>query len=282
MTDFTALRAEAARTRAAGLAGQERAALPGGEARREDVKFATEFRAEKVQKDGRDMFLVEGYASTTERAYEMWDFFGPYEEVVSRSAFDQTLSTKPLVVYRFNHAGTPMASTRNGRLELWNDSMGLGDRAWLNPERDDVQLLMHAVEDGDVGEQSMMFQIEEGVWNDDYTEFRIDRVNLDRGDVGPVTYGANPHTMVAARSGELLAAIPSLPPQPRSSKSTSSNPPVKQSTGRTAGRRRTNTGRAERPDPPVTVPGSTANNPPTTARGPNHGRHQRPHRRNRG
>jgi HK97 family phage prohead protease len=212
MTDFTALRAEAARTRAAGLAGQERAALPGGEARREDVKFATEFRAEKVQKDGRDMFLVEGYASTTERAYEMWDFFGPYEEVVSRSAFDQTLAAKPLVVYRFNHAGTPMASTRNGRLELWNDSMGLGDRAWLNPERDDVQLLMHAVEDGDVGEQSMMFQIEEGVWNDDYTEFRIDRVNLDRGDVGPVTYGANPHTMVAARSGELLAAIPSLPP----------------------------------------------------------------------
>jgi hypothetical protein len=92
MTDFTALRAEAARTRAAGLAGQERAALPGGEARREDVKFATEFRAEKVQKDGRDMFLVEGYASTTERAYEMWDFFGPYEEVVSRSAFDQTLA----------------------------------------------------------------------------------------------------------------------------------------------------------------------------------------------
>src|SRR4029077_8328050 len=169
-------------------------------------------RATTVERDGREFFVLEGYASTVERGYEMWDAFGPYNEVVSRSAFDQTLGTDPLVVFRFNHAGTPMASTRNGRLELWADDGGLGDRAYLNPQRDDVQLLMHAVRDGDVTEQSFMFRIDDGTWNDDFTEFRINQVSLARGELGPVSYGTNPTTSVASRSGEFLTAIPDLPP----------------------------------------------------------------------
>lgn len=211
MTDHAVLRAEAARARSA-ASGSQRASLPCGDGKREDVKFSTQFRAETVDRDGQSFYRVEGYASMTEKSYEMWDFFGPYEEIVSKSAFDETLAADPMVVYRFNHAGTSMASTRNKRLELWADSLGLGDRAYLNPQRDDVQLLMHAIEDKDVTEQSFMFMIEDGEWNDDYTEFRINKVNLDRGDVGPVTYGANPHTLVAARSGDLLRAIPDLPP----------------------------------------------------------------------
>ena len=208
MTDRSTLRAEAANARRGAL---DRGSLPCGEPKREDIKFHSEFRAEKTQRDGRDFYLVEGYASMTERAYEMWDFFGPYEEVVSRSAFDDTLAADPMVVYRFNHGGMSMANTRNKRLELWSDALGLGDRAWLNAERSDVQTLIHGIDDQDVTEQSFMFTIDDGEWNDDMTQFRINKVNLDRGDVGPVTYGANPHTVVAARSGELLAAIPALP-----------------------------------------------------------------------
>jgi phage head maturation protease len=211
MTDRSILRAEAARTRSAAT-GEQRSSLPCGEAKREDLKFRSEFRAETVQKDGQEYYLVEGYASMTEQNYEMWDFFGPYDEVVSNTAFDETLAADPMVVYRFNHGGTSMANTRNKRLELWADSLGLGDRAWLNPQRQDVQLLMHAIDDKDVTEQSFMFMITDGSWNEEYTEFRIEKVDLDRGDVGPVTYGANPYTLVAARAGELLAAIPNLPP----------------------------------------------------------------------
>jgi phage head maturation protease len=115
------------------------------------------------------------------------------------------------VVFRFNHAGTPMAGTRNGRLELWADETGLGERAYLNPKRSDVQLLMQAIEDDDVREQSFMFRITSGHWSPDYTEYRIDAFDLDRGDVGPVTYGANPHTSISARTGEFLDAIPQMP-----------------------------------------------------------------------
>lgn len=210
MTDMSILRAEAAKARAA-TSGAQRSALPLGEAKREDVKFHTEFRAELVEKDGQDFYLVEGYASMTETHYDMWDMFGPYEEVISASAFDKTLAADPMVVFRFNHGGTAMATTRNGRLELESDALGLRDRAWINPKRGDVKDLITAIEDKDVAEQSFMFQITDGEWNEEYTEFRINEVDLNRGDVGPVTYGANPHTLIASRAGEFLSAIPDMP-----------------------------------------------------------------------
>ncbi len=210
MTDLAGLRAAAAQSRA--QAGLAQRGMPRDRPEAPDVKFASQLRAQTVVRDGLEFYQVEGYASTYERGYDMWDFFGPYTEIVSAGAADKTLAASPEVVFRFNHAGTPMAGTRNGRLELWSDEQGLGQRALLNPKRSDVQLLVQAIEDDDVREQSFQFRITEGVWSPDYTEYRINAFDLDRGDVGPVTYGANPHTSVAARSGEFLASIPNLPP----------------------------------------------------------------------
>jgi HK97 family phage prohead protease len=210
MTDLAGLRAAAAQSRAS--AGLAQRALPRDRPESPELKFASQLRAKKVDRAGLEYYQVEGYASTYERGYDMWDFFGPYTEVVSAGAAQKTLAANPEVVFRFNHAGTPMAGTRNGRLELWEDEQGLGQRAYLNPKRSDVQLLVQAIEDDDVREQSFQFRITRGVWSPDYTEYRIEEFDLDRGDVGPVTYGANPHTSVAARSGEFLASIPNLPP----------------------------------------------------------------------
>jgi Phage head maturation protease len=208
MTDD--LYALAAQARVAASRGRT-LGLPCDEPRRAELKFASQMRAELVERDGKNWYQVEGYASMYERSYEMWDMFGPYREVVSAGAAAKTLAAGPDVVYRFNHAGMPMARTTNGRLELWEDSTGLGDRALLNPNRADVQDLIHAIEGRDVTEQSFMFRINDGTWSPDYSEFRINEFDLERGDVGPVTYGANPNTTVALRSGEILAAIPRLP-----------------------------------------------------------------------
>lgn len=212
MTDLAALRAQAADGRRAASNGQASAlrSAPTDRPTTPDVRFASELRATTVNKDGMEWVQLDGYASTFERGYDMWDSFGPYTEVVSAGAADVTLAASPEVVWRFNHAGTPMASTRNGRLELWADGTGLGTRALVNPKRADVQLLLQAIQDEDVREQSFMFQITEGTWSPDYSEFRITSFNLERGDVGPVTYGANPHTSVAQRSGEFLALIPNM------------------------------------------------------------------------
>lgn len=175
--------------------------------------FRAEFTVERVAGVSGDApeVTLRGYASAYEQPYEMWDMFGPYDEVVSSRAFDDTLAAKPLVVFRFNHSGTAMATTSNGRLELEADALGLRDRAWINPKRSDVRDLITAIEDRDVTEQSFMFMIEDGEWSEDYSQFRINRANLDRGDVGPVTYGANPFTVIASRAGEFLSAIPDMP-----------------------------------------------------------------------
>ncbi|MFD4786590.1 HK97 family phage prohead protease [Streptomyces sp. NPDC058459] len=211
MTSMAILRQQAAQARA-GAAGSTAMAVPRDRPESPEIRFTSQLRAKKVTRDdGMDWYQVEGYASAFEQGYEMWDMFGPYTEIVAQGAADRTLGADPEVVFRFNHAGTPMASTRNTRLELWADDHGLGQRAWLNPKRSDVQLLVQAIEDQDVREQSFMFRITSGQWSPDYTEYRITEFDLERGDVGPVTYGANPHTTVAARSGEFLDLIPNLP-----------------------------------------------------------------------
>lgn len=209
--DLRALVAEAAQARAT-QARERTLGVPGDNAARTDVRFSTELRAQKVERDGLEWYEVEGYASVAEQGYEMFDWYGPYTEIVDAGAFTETLSASPLVVYRENHSGTPMATTRNGRLILTADSTGLHDRAYLNPKREDVARLVTAIEDRDVTEQSFMFRITGGKWSPDYSEYRITKVDLDRGDVGPVTYGANPHTNVNARSADFLADLAAMPP----------------------------------------------------------------------
>lgn len=170
-------------------------------------------RAALTDKDGMEFVRVEGYASVVEVTYEMWDFFGPYGETIKAGAFDKTLEAKPAVVFRENHRSRIMARTGNGTLELSADDHGLKDIGWLNPTRSDINDLVIALDDGHVTEQSFMFRIPDGGgwWSDDFMEFEIREIDLDRGDVGPVTYGANPYTDIAARSRSILDELEFLP-----------------------------------------------------------------------
>ena len=185
-------------------------AIPCGQARSQP--FASTLRASLVKVDGVDMAWLEGYASIVERGYEMWDFAGPYTEIMAKTAFDVTLTKNPDVAFLVNHKGVTMArSTTPGRLELAADDTGLKVTALVNPKRQDVQDLLVAVNDGDVDEMSFAFMITRGEWNSDYTLYRIDEVDLDRGDVSAVNYGANPYTSIAARSREILESLDHLP-----------------------------------------------------------------------
>lgn len=209
---------EAAALRAARAEGTDgadalnvyRKAAPEGTARM--VPFTmSECRAKKIEKDGRTFYQLEGYASVVETPYEMYDWAGPYNEVVSRDAFEVTLSRAPDVSYLVNHKGVTMARTTSGSLELSSDDNGLFTRAFLNPQRTDVRDLVAAIEDRDITEMSFAFLIDRGIWSPDYTEYRIEQVDLDRGDVSAVNYGANPYTSVAARSREILSDLKRLP-----------------------------------------------------------------------
>jgi len=198
--------------------GQVRAGimLPNGGARRvstKDQAAPAQLRATQVKRDGKTFNVVEGYFTVYERGYEMWDWAGPYTEIVSAGAGEKTIKSGPDVVYLINHAGLALARTVTDppSLELWSDDVGGGNRAWLNPTRQDVKDLVAAIEDGTITEQSFAFMIVAGQWSPDYTEFRINEFDMDRGDASAVNYGANPYTSVAARSREILAELDHLP-----------------------------------------------------------------------
>lgn len=194
----------------AAVAARTPDAVPCGASRLQP--FRSQLRATLVKHEGQDFVRIEGYASVVERGYEMWDMFGPYTEVVSTGAFDKTLDANPDVAFLVNHRGVTMARTTSpGRLVLSADDQGLRSVALVNPKRQDVNDLVHAIEDGDITEMSFAFEIVSGRWSPDYMEYRIDEVNLDRGDVSAVNYGANPYTSIAARSAEILRDLEHIP-----------------------------------------------------------------------
>lgn len=189
--------------------GRGKTAAPNGTARSQP--FSAELRAETIIWQDSERNRVQGYASVVGKKYKMYDMFGEYSELVSPGAFDVTLSKNPDVAFLINHRGVTMARTTNGSLELEADQKGLRSVAYLNPKRQDVHDLILAIEDKDITEMSFAFMINDGSWNDDYTEYTINEVDLDRGDVSAVNYGANPYTSVSARQLEVIRDFRMLP-----------------------------------------------------------------------
>lgn len=206
---MTALRQSAAeQRRAAGSAGTTTAAR--------SLAFPAQLRAVKRQWNGKSMYNLVGIASVTDTPYEMYDEFGPYDEIIDHAAFDDTLAADPDVAFLVNHRGMTMARTRaregsERTLSLRMVDEGLESSAWLNPERQDVKDLIVAIDDGNIDQMSFAFMLVEGWWSDDFTTFKITKTDLDRGDTSAVNYGANPYTSIAARSREILADLTRLP-----------------------------------------------------------------------
>ena len=217
-------RKAAAEARAAGAAQQNyyRSApsagvvvsAPLGAAR--SLAFPAQMRATKREWNGKQMYNLVGIASVTDQPYEMYDMFGPYEEIVDRGAFTDTLGADPDVAFLTNHRGLTMARTRakegsDRTLSLQMVTEGFESNAFVNPARADVKDLVIAIDDGNVDQMSFAFMLEEGWWSEDFTQFKITKVDMDRGDTSAVNYGANPYTSIAARSREILADLEQLP-----------------------------------------------------------------------
>jgi HK97 family phage prohead protease len=148
---------------------------------------------------------ITGYASVVEAPYEMWDPFGSYSEVVRSGAFAKTLAENPQVQLLLNHGGLAMAYTKAGTLRLSEDSTGLHMEADVTAARTDVQDMLLALQDGSVDEMSFAFRVTRQMWSPDYDQRDITEVDLHRGDVSVVNFGANPSTAVAVRALQIPA-----------------------------------------------------------------------------
>ncbi|WP_219512761.1 HK97 family phage prohead protease [Nonomuraea ceibae] len=149
-----------------------------------------------------------GYATVYEHGYEMWDYYGPYTEIVSAGAGAESLARGDLdvpLVLQHNQLRR-IARTTNGSLELTEDDNGLSVHApSLDPADHDVAYIAPKLRAGLIDEMSFAFRISSGQWSPDYTEYRINRYDIHRGDVAIVGYGANPATEATLRT----AAAPS-------------------------------------------------------------------------
>jgi HK97 family phage prohead protease len=145
-----------------------------------------------------------GYASVFNHDYEVHDRFGAFTERLAPGAFTRTLSENPDVVLNLNHGmggtGLPMARTKSGTLRLTQDSVGLRVTADLDVNDPDVQAILPKMRRGDLDEMSFAFRVNDQLWSDDYSDRTITEVNLARGDVSIVSFGANPATVAALRA----------------------------------------------------------------------------------
>jgi HK97 family phage prohead protease len=173
-------------------------------------------RVEIRDADGPDGPLVfDGFASVTGQGYEMWDWAGEYTEVVHVGAFAETLARGDLdVPLVLDHVSSKrIARTGNASSPLMLAEVTEGDTTGLHvlaPTLDrtdpDTAYIVPKLRSGLIDEMSFRFMITSGRWSEDWMEYHIHAVDIHRGDVSIVGYGANPHTVGAGLRSKLHAA----------------------------------------------------------------------------
>lgn len=186
---------------------QRRMAEPAGSLARASARLASvELRDAEIE----GHLTFDGIASATERGYQMWDFWGPYTEIIAAGAFEQTLARADLdVPLVLGHDQMRrIARTTNGTLQLEEIDAGLHVLAPdLDPADADVAYIVPKLRSGLTDEMSFAFRIVSGQWSPDYEEYRITAVELHRGDVAIVGYGANPYTSASVRADQDLGRL---------------------------------------------------------------------------
>lgn len=177
----------------------------------------TEIRGTRT--DNTSLVAVEGVASVYDYEYEVYG--GParmgWVERVAAGAFDETLADDPDVVFLINHEGMPLARTRSGTLTLTAGRTGLDVRAELDTRDTEASNLLVRMERGDVDEMSFAFRVTQQTWEahadwpDDEMSLRtITAVNLHRGDVSAVTFGASDATSIDIARSLQFATVAEL------------------------------------------------------------------------
>jgi HK97 family phage prohead protease len=147
--------------------------------------------------------VFEGFASVTGQGYTMWDWAGEYTEYVHVGAFAETLALADLdVPLVLDHTSSRrIARTGNAHSPLLLSEVTSGDTTGLRvlaPTLDradpDTAYIVPKLATGLLDEMSFRFMITSGRWSDDWMEYHIHAVDIHRGDVSIVGYGANPLT----------------------------------------------------------------------------------------
>lgn len=167
-----------------------------------------ELRKREVREGEEKNYIVEGYATTFEEAYELYRD-GKYvvREMVSKEAFKDTDMTD--VIFQIDHEGRVYARTRNRSLSLEVDEHGLKTTTDLGLT-ESSRSVYEDIDKGLYDRMSFAFTVSK----DSYTEEEMEngdiivtRTILEIGklyDVSAVSFPANPYTDISARSKDLI------------------------------------------------------------------------------
>jgi HK97 family phage prohead protease len=138
--------------------------------------------------------ILEGHAAVFNKVSRN---LGGFVEQVATGAFDQTLQENPDTRALFNHdPSLILGRTTAGTVRLSTDVSGLYYAIDV-PDTSVGRDLTVSIERGDITQSSFGFYVNRDAWsqtNDGYPLRTLEQVDLNEGDVSPVTYPAYPQT----------------------------------------------------------------------------------------
>lgn len=163
---------------------------------REYRKFSTmEIRAKELEDEERG-YVVEGYATTFDDPYVMFENDGvEYREVIASTAFEDADMSD--VIFLYNHEGMVYARQKNGTLSIENDERGMKVTADLGSTKQSRELF-EAIDAGLVDQMSWAFTVKDDEYDKKTHTRTITRVGKVF-DVSAVSIPANPATSISAR-----------------------------------------------------------------------------------
>lgn len=161
----------------------------------------------KAEEADENDLVVEGYATTFNSPYLLYEYKNWYDqnvsvyEVVDRHAFDNCDMSD--VIMQYDHEGRVFARTKNGTLELKCDQHGLFVRAHLGGTEQGKQLY-EEIKGGYTTKMSFGFIVEESDVKAEETELTVTKTRTITKisklfDVSAVSLPANDQTEISAR-----------------------------------------------------------------------------------
>lgn len=173
---------------------------------KENREYRDLYEILKINEENEGEMVVEGYASTFEQPYRLWeDKENQVElwEVVDKNAFANTNMDD--VIFQYNHEGRVFARKRNNTLEVQPNEEGLLIRANLGGTTIGRQLY-EEIKGGYTDKMSFGFTVDADVWVEENQEdgsTQITRRITSIGklyDVSAVSIPANDSTSISVRS----------------------------------------------------------------------------------
>ena len=157
---------------------------------------AINFEAAEFRFDEDNNSILEGYASVFNSKTNL----GRFDEIIEPGAFTRALSEEQDVRALIDHdSGRIIGRSKNGTLELREDSKGLHSRITL-PDTQDGRDLSTLIERGDLDAMSFGFTVKGDRWEKNEGRNTRHISDVDLYDVSVCCYPAYADTSVALRS----------------------------------------------------------------------------------